>query len=185
MLLMCVCAWGQGESRFFSSRHSIEISNSFPCSPTMFFPPGNADNPMTVEAEKQGLHLQNRFTFYSTLTYAYHLTKRWELGCRFNGHGYFYTEEDLAKQTSSLKYDHRGYIVSTFARYNWLAKNAVQCYSSAGIGALVEDGSWKVLPWPDLILAGIHFGSKSVYGVAELSAGVAGLGLVAGVGVRF
>lgn len=195
LLLVCffsiigLTGWCQDRFAFEGSRHSIELSTGYPYS----IPNEPYYTPRGVEFSHD-VQYKAVWPTNLTLTYSYRITKLWAVGGRINTHGWFYREfSDSLPKDGKTGYDHQSITPSAFVRIYWLTRKHVAFYSSAGVG--YDFGHYNYYPFfgkyiktsavPDLILAGMQGNGKRVYGLCELSYGIAGLGLLAGVGVRF
>lgn len=190
LVFLGTCAFGQ-----IDSKHSLELSTGCPELMSNIYPPGNMDNPATADAEKIGQKRESICPWNLTLTYAYRIASRWDIGARFNARGWFYKssqypEKDYGKGgydwnakplSSETCSENRGVATSLFGRYYWSYKEGCQWYSSVGIGINYKEHCRLE---PDLIPIGLHFGKKRVYGILELSFGTVGTGLIAGIGCR-
>lgn len=173
--------------------HSWELSTGFPCLLSVMYPPGTGNS--AIEAEKEGQKLATVFFPNLSFSYQYRFSRRWEVGARINVHGFIYTRSQYPQNPSgsydwkanpekTVAYESRGIVPSVFARFIWLPREKIQMYSSLGVGFYVNKGTSLSRVAPDFIPIGLHFGKDHFYGIAELSIGSAGTGLLMGLGYR-
>lgn len=183
ILLTFICfthVWCQDNGQRTWKRHSIELSTGFPAS----IPSHDNYYPLSVgvyQPATADVHYKATFPLNATLTYSYRFNKLWAIGGRFNFCGWFYKATSTTTKTESVGFDNRGLYTSVFAKIYWLSRERVAFYSSAGIGINFRD----LRIYPDLVLIGVQGSRKPVYLFSELSCGVAGLGLLVGIGYRF
>ena len=175
---LCMLAWGQDNVQW--KRHSLELSTGYPLylRSKHYVPVGKpaAEPPSLYPSYKPVWPLN------LTLSYSYRFTKLWAVGGRFNTQGWFYREyTEASPEEGKFDFDTGGLIPAMFVRLYWLSGERVALYSSLGAGVNIRS---KVQVVPDIILIGIQGSRKTVYLHSELSFGLAGIGLLAGVGVR-
>ena len=175
-------------SCFFSSsqnirpkRHSIDISTGFPELFSMAHPPGDLDNSLTSSAFSKERTLNPILPFNLNITYSFHFLPNWDCAARLNDIGWFYSDTSNDNPSDKrLEYEHRGLSLSILVRYYWIQKKTWQLYSSLGGGF---NFMWKRIE-PDISLIGFRYGGGRVYGLADLSYGISGTGIIFGVGIR-
>ena len=175
--------------------HAIEVSVGLPSLFHIMHQPGDMNNGQTMDAERLGQRLKTVFPQNASLLYAYRLNEKWEIGGRFTLNGFVFTRSQYPSKGEgydwkadpervTTEYESRGIIPSVLARYTWKTTESSQWYSTFGLGWDLGGDSVIGPLVPDLIPVGVHIGKKRFYFVGELSLGLAGTGLLFGLGYR-